>query len=94
MRTNLAVIFSRVTSIKNTFKFRKEEFNFEQKKQKLQESLNRRIESIRKSRIFESTKIFNSTIETIYKREIENRKKEGGDSGEEKIPRFLEKLFR
>ena len=36
MRTNLAVIFSRVTSIKNTFKFRKEEFNFEQKKQKLQ----------------------------------------------------------
>ena len=27
-------------------------------------------------------------------REIENRRKEGGDSEEEKIPRFLEKLFR
>lgn len=93
MRSNLAVIFTRVTS-KNTFKFKKEGFNFEQKKQKLQESLNRRIDSIRNSRIFESTKIFNSTIETIYKRDIENRKKEGGDSDEEKIPRFLETLFR
>ena len=36
MRSNLAVIFTRVTSIKNTFKLKKEDFNFEQKKQKLQ----------------------------------------------------------
>lgn len=89
------MILSRVTSIKNTFKLKKEEFNFEQKKQKLQESLNRRIESIRNSKIFESTKIFNSTIETIYKRDIENRRQEEGEEGDgEKIPRFLEKLFR
>ena len=30
----------------------------------------------------------------FYQREIENRKKEGGNSDEEKIPIFLEKLFR
>lgn len=36
MRSNLAVIFTRVASIKDVFKSKKEEFNFEQKKQKLQ----------------------------------------------------------
>jgi len=94
MRSSLAIIFTRVTTIKNTFTFKKEELSFEEKKKKLQESLNRRIESIRNSRIFESNKIFNSTIETIYKREIENRKKKGGSVDGSQIPNFLERLFR
>jgi len=93
-RSNLAIIFTRVVDIKNTLKSKKEEFNFEQQKQKLQEFLAHRIDSIRNSKIFESTKIFNSTIETIFKREIENRKQEEDDGDQEKIPRFLEKLFR
>merc|ERR1711874_785163 len=70
-------------------------FDFEQTKEKLQESLKTRLESIRHNRYFESSKIFNSTIEMIYKnRETNTENKNEDYTGCVEIPEFLDKLFR